>query len=73
MHELAIKIPHKAARRLAWAVRIAMNASESAEERTYLMSLYEQLTDFAATQPPTYIRVTVIAIDGVPVPPERSG
>jgi hypothetical protein len=70
MHELAIKIPHKAARRLAWAVRIAVNASESAEERTYLMSLYKQLTDFAATQPPTYIRVTVVAIDGVSVEPK---
>lgn len=70
MHELAIKIPHKAAARLALAVRWAIGTSENAEERVYLMSLHKQISDFAATQPPTYIRVTVVAIDGVPVEPK---
>jgi hypothetical protein len=66
MSELTLKIPHKAASRLALAVRWAISTAQSNEERIYLRSLQAQLETFAATLPPIYVKVTVIAIDGVP-------
>ena len=67
MNELTLKIPHKAAARLAQILGIGVNLASTPQEKLYLQSLQTQLQDFAATQPPTYAKVTVLARDGIPV------
>lgn len=66
-HELTLRIPHRAAARLAQAIGMVLRFTGSPEERVYFQSLHKQVQDFAGTQPPTYVKVTVVARDGVPV------
>lgn len=66
-HELTLTIPHKAAARLAQALGIVLNHIQEPTERIYFQSLLTQVKDFAEAPPPIYVKVTVIAIDGVPV------
>ena len=70
-HTLKIEVPHSAARVLADALATAKYQARSIEDRVYLQSLEAQLMQFAETTPPTPIKVTVIARDGVPVKSDR--
>jgi len=70
MSDLVLKIPHKAAARLAMAIGTAINTAQTPEEQAYFRSLRAQLQEFAATPEPIYAKATVITIDGVPVEPK---
>lgn len=66
MHELTLKIPRRAAGKLASVIGLILAGSDSVEERTYFLSLRRQLKEFADSPEPIPIKVTVLAIDGVP-------
>lgn len=66
MNELTIKIPRKAAGKLAKVIGIILAGSDSTEERSYFLLLRRQLKEFAEQPEPTYCKITVLARDGVP-------
>jgi hypothetical protein len=66
MQDLTVRLNRKAAGKLAKVMGIILAGSDSTEERNYFMSLRRQLQEFAESPEPIPIKVTVLAIDGVP-------
>lgn len=66
-HELTLKIPHRFAPLLYRALNMARAYSRDQMERVYIDSLMQQVKVFMDTPAPTYVKITVLAIDGVPV------
>lgn len=65
--ELTLKIPRKFAPLLVRALGLSQAYSRDPAEKSYIQSLVSQVQTFIDTPEPIPVRVTVIAIDGVPV------
>jgi len=65
--ELVLKIPRKLAPLFLRALNMSRAYSRDPAEQSYIQSLISQVQTFIDTPDPIPIRVTVLAIDGVPV------